>query len=292
MEYVIVAALVLVACFFIYKQRGKKSFRDTQYYKITHNEYWQTKSDKGRYGEYLIYKQLESLEKDGAQFLFNCYMPSGTHGITEVDVIMVHTSGIYVFESKNYAGWIFGDERDRQWTQSLVSKDRTKIKNYFFNPLKQNRIHIRALRAIIGYDKRPIYSVVVFTDRSVLKNVNYTDRYARVVTQDDLLLAVRGLKRRSENVLTAEEVSNIKSALYPYTQVSDSVKQAHVENIKAHLERKREQGRLPVARRMGPRKKFKPVKCFTSPYYKRSSSFDVRRRNKNSACRQYYGACF
>ena len=281
MEYVIVAVLVLVACFFIYKQRGKKSFRDTQYYKITHNEYWQTKSDKGRYGEYLIYKQLESLEKDGAQFLFNCYMPSGTHGITEVDVIMVHTSGIYVFESKNYAGWIFGDERDRQWTQSLVSKDRTKIKNYFFNPLKQNRIHIRALRAIIGYDKRPIYSVVVFTDRSVLKNVNYTDRYARVVTQDDLLLAVRGLKRRSENVLTAEEVSNIKSALYPYTQVSDSVKQAHVENIKAHLERKREQGRLPVARRMGPRKKFKPVKRFTSPYYKRSSSFDVRRRNKN-----------
>lgn len=281
MEYVIVAALVLVACFFIYKQRGKKSFRDTQYYKITHNEYWQTKSDKGRYGEYLIYKQLESLEKDGAQFLFNCYMPSGTHGITEVDVIMVHTSGIYVFESKNYAGWIFGDERDRQWTQSLVSKDRTKIKNYFFNPLKQNRIHIRALRAIIGYDKRPIYSVVVFTDRSVLKNVNYTDRYARVITQDDLLLAVRGLKRRSENVLTAEEVSNIKSALYPYTQVSDSVKQAHVENIKAHLERKREQGRLPVARRMGPRKKFKPVKRFTSPYYKRSSSFDIRRRNKN-----------
>lgn len=280
MEYLLVIAIVLLACFFIYKQRGKKNFRDSQYYKITHNEYWQTKSDKGRYGEYLIYKQLESLEKDGAQFLFNCYLPSGTSGITEIDVIMVHTSGIYVFESKNYAGWIFGDERDRQWTQSLMSKDRTQIKNYFFNPLKQNRIHMRALRAVIGYDKRPIYSVVVFTDRSVLKNVNYTDSYARVVTQEDLLLAVRGLKRRSENALTDEEVSNIKSVLYPYTQVSESVKQAHLENIKAHLKRKRLQGRLPVARRMGPRKKFKPVKRFASPYYKRSSSFDVRRRNK------------
>ncbi|NLK22184.1 MAG: NERD domain-containing protein [Epulopiscium sp.] len=26
---------------------------------------------------------------------------------------------MYVFESKNYSGWIFGNEKDKNWTQML-----------------------------------------------------------------------------------------------------------------------------------------------------------------------------
>lgn len=37
----------------------------------------------------------------------------------EIDLIMISETGIYVFESKNYSGWIFGDEKQRYWTQIL-----------------------------------------------------------------------------------------------------------------------------------------------------------------------------
>ena len=40
---------------------------------------------------------------DGASFLFNCYLPMENKETTEIDAIMIHHSGIYVFESKNYA---------------------------------------------------------------------------------------------------------------------------------------------------------------------------------------------
>jgi hypothetical protein len=31
--------------------------------------------EKGKSGEYLVYKVLQNYEKDGAKFLFNCYLP-------------------------------------------------------------------------------------------------------------------------------------------------------------------------------------------------------------------------
>lgn len=37
-------------------------------------------------------------------------------GTTQIDHILVSTKGIFVIETKNYSGWIFGDENSRQWT--------------------------------------------------------------------------------------------------------------------------------------------------------------------------------
>ena len=34
---------------------------------------------------------------------------------TEIDVLMIYKSGIYVFESKNYGGWIYGDQYEDTW---------------------------------------------------------------------------------------------------------------------------------------------------------------------------------
>jgi hypothetical protein len=53
---------------------------------------------------------------------------------TEIDLIMIDETGIYVFESKNYSGWIFGDEKRKNWVQTLENRQ----KNYFYNPIWQN----------------------------------------------------------------------------------------------------------------------------------------------------------
>jgi len=67
---------------------------------------------------------------------------------TQIDHIVVSRHGIFVIEAKNMAGWIFGDAKSPQWTQSLYGK-----KFRFQNPLHQNFRHTRALQAILGLDE-------------------------------------------------------------------------------------------------------------------------------------------
>lgn len=50
--------------------------------------------------------------------------------MTEVDLIYINTSGIYVIESKNYSGWIFGDFKQKYWTQTFKTE-----KHKFYNPV-------------------------------------------------------------------------------------------------------------------------------------------------------------
>jgi hypothetical protein len=52
----------------------------------------------------------------------NLYIPKKDGSTTEIDLIMLSQTGVYVFESKNYSGWIFGDEKSKNWMQTLQSK--------------------------------------------------------------------------------------------------------------------------------------------------------------------------
>ena len=81
-------------------------YKKTAYYQITGYPFLSVVLDLGRYGKYLTYKCLRSYEAKGAKFLFNCYLPRDNGETTEIDVLMIYKSGLYVFESKNYSGWI------------------------------------------------------------------------------------------------------------------------------------------------------------------------------------------
>lgn len=133
-------------------------FRKTTYHKITHNSYRKIQKDKGAHGEYQIYRNLASYERDGARFLFNCYLPWRSGETTEIDALMIHHSGIYVFESKNYGGVIAGKEADRYWTQTLPAKGHSTTQNSFFNPILQNRSHISCLKELLSRESQKIFA--------------------------------------------------------------------------------------------------------------------------------------
>ena len=84
----IVIFLVLI-CYFLFNLYYKK----TSYYQISHKPYLQIRTDIGSFGEYYIYKNLRSFEKNGAKFLFNCYLPRENGTTTEIDVLLLHHSG-------------------------------------------------------------------------------------------------------------------------------------------------------------------------------------------------------
>lgn len=62
----------------------------------------------------------------------NCYIPKTDGTTAEIDIIMVHPTGVYVFESKNYSGYIFGSLNQKMWTQTLHIGYGEVEKNRFF----------------------------------------------------------------------------------------------------------------------------------------------------------------
>lgn len=73
------------------------------------------------------------------------YIQKTSGEYTQVDVAVATRTGIIVFEVKDYSGWIFGNDRQKYWTQLLAYG---KEKHRFYNPVMQNAGHIQAIRHI------------------------------------------------------------------------------------------------------------------------------------------------
>jgi restriction system protein len=112
---------------------------------------------KGWFGEVqgTLAKKL-FLDADTYIDINNVTIPAA-NGTTQIDHIIVSRFGIFVIETKNIDGWIYGDEKSPQWTQNLFGK-----KFNFQNPLHQNYRHTRALSDFLGIEHEKFFSVVMF----------------------------------------------------------------------------------------------------------------------------------
>ncbi len=214
-----------------------KQYKKTTYYKITQVPYLAMRADVGRFGEYLTYKYLSSYEKEGARFLFNCYLPRDNGETTEIDVLMLYKSGIYVFESKNYSGWIFGNEKSKTWTQTLPQGKKSH-KEHFLNPIMQNKLHIKWLMQLLNDTNAPVHSIIVFSERCTLKKVEVFSQDIKVINRNNIGVTVAQVNREYANMLTENDIVRIYEILYPYTQVSQADKEKHIHNIQVNLEGK------------------------------------------------------
>ena len=80
-------------------------------------------------------------------------------GTTQIDHVLVSRFGVFVVETKDYKGWIFGDPTQPKWTQVLYW-----FRFTFQNPIVQNARHIRAVQGLLDFlPPTAIKSVVVFT---------------------------------------------------------------------------------------------------------------------------------
>lgn len=211
-----------------------KQYEKTSYYKVTGMKLFDVEHDAGRYGEYLIYMHLSAYEQTGAKFLFNLYLPKPNGETTEVDLIMITKRGILAFESKNYSGWIFGDEYAQNWCQTLPAGKGKTNKEYFYNPIMQNRTHIRRLQDVIGQDVR-VWSVIVFSERCTLKDVTVRSPEVFVMKRPEVKLFMSSIVEvEAKETITQEQIDSMYALLYPFTQVSEEVKARHIESIRTN----------------------------------------------------------
>lgn len=210
-----------------------RNYIKSSYYLVTKTSPVQLYFDKGKLGEYLTYKYLRSAEKNGAKFLFNIYIPKSEEETTEIDVLMIHAKGLFVFESKNYSGWIFGNENQKNWYQTLPQGKGKSRKESFYNPIMQNRTHIKHLTALLEEDI-PTHSIITFSERCTLKKIDIKNENIRVINRDKVYDTVAAICAKTEDaVLSSEQITEIYSKLFPYTQVSDVTKRQHIQNIKS-----------------------------------------------------------
>ena len=123
---------------------------------------------KGMMGEFAVKMGAAlSLPSSVYRRYHNVTLPTAD-GTTQIDHVFVSVFGVFVVETKNMGGWIFGSERNREWTQVFPTGQKYKLQN----PLRQNHRHVKAIEealAGIGLPRGEIKSVVIFVGDADLK---------------------------------------------------------------------------------------------------------------------------
>ena len=158
--------------------------------------------NKGHYGEYLAQYALNHNNLSGyLKTLTNLYLPYKGRS-TELDVIMIHEKGIFVFESKNYSGWIFGSLDQQKWTQCLPNKE----KHQFYNPVMQNHTHIKALSEYLELPSEAFSSYIIFSERCELKKVPDNTEAFTILNRNNMLKNLRNILGDRQIRYTHEQV--------------------------------------------------------------------------------------
>ena len=189
---------------------------------------------KGVVGEFIVNLSAKLfLDKDEYYLIKNVTLPT-EDGSTQIDHVIVSKFGVFVVETKNIKGWIFGSPDQKTWTQQIY-----KHKNKFQNPLHQNYKHIKVLGELLGLIDSQVFSVVVFVGDSTFKtempeNVTYGKDY------------IRFIKSKTQPVLTEAEVKEIKSKIEA-GRLTPSFKthREHVKQVKTIVANKTDYKQCP-----------------------------------------------
>lgn len=204
-----------------------KRFKSSGYKDASGNSFFETVTDRGRNGEYLTYSYLERFGEQH-KLLTNVYLPKEDGTTTEIDLIMISTTGIYVFESKNYSGWIFGDEKSKFWTQSLKGGKKYR----FYNPIWQNKKHISVLNKYLRLSNDVFRSYIIFSERCELKKMFVHSPDVKVMNRNKLFREVEHDMAHLPTVLSIWEINKIHTDLSKYILADTATKQAHIDAMK------------------------------------------------------------
>lgn len=166
------------------------------------------------------------LDRNQYHLLTNITLPT-EDGTTQIDHVIVSRYGVFVIETKNMTGWIFGSEHQPFWTQQIF-RHRTR----FQNPLRQNYKHVKVLESALGIDSGKIFSLVVFVGDSSFK----TEMPEYVTNRDGY---IQYIKSRKEHVFSDAEVRLIIQGI-DQARLAKSFKtgREHTKHVKRIVDRK------------------------------------------------------
>lgn len=181
---------------------------------------------KGWFGETAVAVILAGLDKDEYKVINDTLLKT-EYGSSQIDHIIVSIYGIFVIETKNYKGWIYGNEYSDQWTKNMYGK-----KYMFRNPIKQNYGHVKALETILDLKEDDFIPIVVFSVDSELK----------VKTKKPVIYTVnlnKEIRKYQDKKFTQEQVEYLSNKILKLNINSRESRKEHISNIKTEIVEKK-----------------------------------------------------
>lgn len=194
----------------------------------------------GSIGEYYVAKILKRLNKTNYKVYNNIYIKKNGR-TSQIDHLVLSIYGIFVIETKNYKGWIFGNENSKYWTQTLYKK-----KYKIFNPVIQNWTHVNFLKGLSPELKVLRYfPIVVFAGNAKLKKINSS---TPVIRKRRLL---RTIKTNQDVVLTHEQLAKIDRIIARTIVTGKNTRKEHNKRVKQNIKRTKYQSKLSICPKCG-----------------------------------------
>lgn len=188
---------------------------------------------RGLEEETLLRKKLFSVGKlTGGLFYVSpsSFYLQTSSGIAEIDALLLHESGMYVFECKHMTGSITGKARDRLWTKTgdghVIS---------FTNPILQNKRHVEIAASFFGLKGDNCISCVVFNDSCDVSRVDAGNAF--ITKTGEILNSIKPyLKRR---VFSEDELRLLIKKAEKAVMSREKLALAHAANIREAKQRKK-----------------------------------------------------
>jgi len=142
-----------------------------------------------------------------------------SNGTTQIDHVLVSPFGLFIVETKNRKGWIFGSENQAKWTQSLYGM------NYSFqNPLRQVFRQKKSLSEFLEVNESVIHTIIFFVG-----DCRFKTRLPANVMRSGL---GRYIKTFRSQILSPDEVDRVASKLERHRVESTLNRRDHLRSLR------------------------------------------------------------
>jgi len=174
---------------------------------------------KGKIGELMVAKSLDHL---GPPYrVLNNLTFIAQNDSTQIDHIVISKYGIFIIETKNFQGKIYGKSDDLNWTQIIHGNKRN-----FQNPIRQNYKHKKFLSEYFSIPENIIATLVAFTGDSEFPNGMPNG----VFRPNGLIDEIQSYE---SNKISNEDVDILTAKFQEIGKTTNEKSQTHLDNLKA-----------------------------------------------------------
>ena len=161
-------------------------------------------------------------------YLLNDLILKKNGGSHQIDHVLLTRKGIFVIETKNYSCMVYGHEEENKWCQVLSYG---KVKNYFYNPIKQNMTHVSIVKNVLNL-RESVFSLVIFPRAKLeINSISFAGNIRESIS------AIRNIVENSDDVFTDDELLLYTNTLRDLDDKSPERKAKHVAEIQAKREK-------------------------------------------------------
>lgn len=174
---------------------------------------------------------------------------NGNEGYTsQIDLIVIGSKGIYVFEVKSFGNArIYGDRKNSKW---YYYKHGSKYEIY--NPIKQNQKHIQYLKTFLkDFGDIPFYSVIALLCDDFQISGESDGRTVIFNKLIDTSRALVAVAKKSPEILDKAKKQAIFDYINSHQIIGKDARQEHKEKVKSYkndLENMRKQKICPYCK--------------------------------------------